>query len=243
MKTPDCVKLFCTVCLMTCLLFNLDAQRKDVMMTNSQKIEIEAYKDIEGTPYYFAEWQQGKVYGVGEAAEKAEDYLLNFNGLTKSVEIRKDGRFVALDESYYSKVTVDAAIDGELKTITFKTQLHPTYKNRFMKVVFEGTDFEVIQDYQTRLGNREKQGYGGTKNIQVFKENATFYLVQNKKAKAIKLKKKSVLSLFKDQKAALESFVKDNGLKLNKEKELVQFFSYYEQLTQPSSTVAVHEKH
>jgi len=66
-------------------------------------------------------------------------------------------------------------------------------------------------------------------------------LSSDKKAKELKLKKKSVLALFKNQEAALKSFVKDNGLKLNKEKELVQFLSYYEQLTHPKSTVVVRD--
>ena len=241
MKAPDCFKVFCTVCLITCLFFKLDAQRKDVMLTNSQKIEVEAYKDIEGTPYYFAEWQQGKVYGVGAEAEKADDYLLNFNGYTKSFEVRKDDRFIALDEKYYSKVTVETVVDGQLKTVTFKTNAHPIYKNRFMKVVFEGTDFEVVQDYQVRLDSREKQAYAGNEKVQAFNKNTTFYLIKNKQAKAIKLKKKTILGLFKDQEAALKSFVKSNGLKLNHEAELVQFLSYYEQLAHPSSTVAVRD--
>ncbi|MFK7983540.1 MAG: hypothetical protein AB8G86_26415 [Saprospiraceae bacterium] len=55
MKTPDFFRLFCTVCLITCLFFTVDAQRKDVLLTNSQAFEVEAYKDIDGTPYYFAE--------------------------------------------------------------------------------------------------------------------------------------------------------------------------------------------
>lgn len=238
MKAPNCFRLLCTICLVTCLFFTLDAQRKDVLMTNSHTFEVEAYKDIEGTPYYFAKWHQGKVYGVGDEAQIADEYLLNFNGYTKSFEVRKDDRFIALDEKFYSKITVETEVDGKLQTLTFKTQAHPIYKNRFMKVVFEGTEFEVIQDYQVRLGNREKQGYAGNESTQAFNKNDTYYIVRNKKAKAIKLKKKAVLGLFKDQEAALKSFVKDNGLKLNKEAELVQFLSYYEQLTHPKSTVA-----
>ena len=241
MKTPDFFRLLCTVCLITCLFFTVDAQRKDVLLTNSQAFEVEAYKDIDGTPYYFAEWHEGKVYGVGEEADTPDTYLLNFNGYTKNLEVRKKDRFIALDEKHYSKVVIETEENGELKTTTFKTNAHPIYKTRFMKVVFEGTDFSVIQDYQVRLGNREKQGYAGTEKTQVFNKNADYYLVKGKKAKAVKLKKKTVLGLFKDQEAALKSFVKDNGLKLNNETELVQFLSYYEQLAHPGSTVAVHE--
>lgn len=242
MKAPNCFRLLCTLCLITCLFFTVDAQRKDVLMTNSQAFEVEAYKDIDGTPYYFAEWHKGKVYGVEAEAEIADEYLLNFNGYTKSFEVRKDNRFIALDEKFYSKVTVETAIDGKPQTLTFKTQAHPIYKNRFMKVVFEGTEFEVIQDYQVLLASREKQAYAGNQTTQTFSKNDRYYIVRNKKAKEIKLKKKSILGLFKDQEAALKKFVKDNGLKLSKEKELVQFLSYYEQLTHPKSMVAARDK-
>lgn len=241
MKAPNCFKLLCTLCLITCLFFTVDAQRKDVLMTNSQAFEVEAYKDIDGTPYFFEEWHQGKVYGVGAEAEIADDYVLNFNGYTKSFEVRKDGRFIALDEKFYSKITVETKVDGQPKMLTFKTQAHPIYKNRFMKVVFEGTEFEVIQDYQIRLVDREKQGYSGTEKTQTFNKNDTYYIVRNKKAKELKLKKKAILALFKDQEAALKDYVKDNGLKLNNEVELVQFLSYYEQLTHPKSTVAARD--
>jgi len=210
-------------------------------MTNSQAFEVEAYKDIDGTPYYFAEWQQGKVYGTGDDAETPDVYLLNFNGYTKNVEVRKDDRFIALDEKHYSKVVVETKENGKLKTTTFKTNVHPIYKKRFMKVVFEGTDFSVIQDYQVRLGTREKQGYAGNQKTQTFNKNADYYLVKGKKAKEIKLKKKTIVGLFKDQEAALKSFVKDSGLKLNNETELVQFLIYYEHLVHPGSTVAVNE--
>ena len=38
-----------------------------------------------------------------------------------------------------------------------------------------------------------------------------------------------------------QALLKENDLKLNNETELVQFLSYYEQLTHPSSTVAANE--
>ncbi len=239
MKASDCKNLLFTFFLLTVLPFTNYAQQNDVLLTNSQAFEVEAYKDIDGTPYYFEKWQQGKVYSKDAQDKEEQLYFLNFNGYTKSFEVRKDNRFITLDEKFYNKIIIETEEDGKKKNLHFKTNAHPIYKNRFMKVVFEGTDFVVLQDFQKRLVEREKKSYdSGIIKIQEFGDNTSYYLVQNKKAKAFKLKKKAVLGVLKSQSGALKDYVKNNKLKLNKEIELVQILGYYEQLNHPNSTVA-----
>lgn len=239
MKASDCKTLLFSFFLLTVLPFSNYAQQSDVLLTNSQTFEVEAYKDIEGTPYYFDKWQQGKVSSKNSQDKEDQLYLLNFNGYTKSFEVRKDNKFITLDEKFYDKISIETVEQGEKKTLHFKTNAHPIYKNRFMKVVFEGTDFVVMQDFQKRLIEREKKSYdSGTVKIQEFGDNTTYYLVKGKKAKPFKLKKKAILGLLKSQGGALKDYVKNNKLKLNKESELVQILSYFEQLNHPNSTVA-----
>jgi len=239
MKASDCKTLLFTFFLLTVLPYANYAQESDVLLTNSQSFEVEAYKDIEGTPYYFEKWQQGKVASKDAHDKEEQLYLLNFNGYTKSFEVRKDNRFITLDEKFYDKITIETVEDGEKKTLHFKTNAHPIYKNRFMKVVFEGKDFVVFQDFQKRLIEREKKSYdSGTVKIQEFGDNTSYYLVKDKKAKAFKLKKKAILGLLKGQGGTLKDYVKNNKLKLNKESELIQVLSYYEELNHPKSTVA-----
>lgn len=239
MKASDCKILLFTFFLLTVLPFSNYAQETDVLLTNSQAFEVEAYKDIEGTPYYFEKWQQGKVFSKETKDKEEELYLLNFNGYTKSFEVRSDNRFITLDEKFYDKITIETEENGALKTLLFKTNVHPIYKSRFMKVVFEGTDFVVLQDFQKRLTEREKKSYtSGTVKAQVFSDNTSYYLVKDKKAKAFKLKKKAILSLLKSQGTALKDYVKEHKLKLNNESELVQIMSFFEQLNHPNSTVA-----
>lgn len=243
MKAPRNHRLLLPLILVLLIQFPSIAQTGDALLTNSQKFEIEAYKDIEGSPYYFEEWQLGKVYPkeLKSEEEKPEEYLINYNGYSKSFEIRKGERFITLDEQYYNKIEVQLMEDNELRNLVFKTNAHPTIQNRFMRVVFEGTAFEVVQDYQVRLSQREKQTYAKKEIVESFIKNPSYFLVQNNKAQTIKLKKKHILSLFKDQEAAIKKFAKKNGMKLNSEKDLISVLGYYESLTQPTSSLAAGE--
>ena len=241
MLTPRNHTLLFTVLLIAFLQMTAFSQRKDVLLTNSQSIEVEAYKDIDGSPYFFSKWQLGKVYGKQDNKENEEVYLLNYNGYTKSFEVRKDNNFITLDEKYYNKIVIETKEAGEKKTSIFQTNLHPIYSNRFMKMVFQGTGFYVIEDYQVRLGKREQKAYATNQSSQFFTVSPNYYLVKNKKAKPIKLKKKHLLSLFKEEAAALKSFVKSNRLKMNNEEDLVLFLGYYEQLSNPKSTIAANK--
>ena len=240
MKAPRNHRLLFPFLLVTLIQLSSFAQTGDALLTNSQTFEIDAYKDIQGSPYYFAEWQIGKVYpkNLTEKDNKIEDYLLNFNGYSKSFEIRKDHRFIALDEQYYDKIEIQHMEGDQQKTVVFKTNAHPKMNNRFMRIVFKGSNFEVVQDYQVRLSQREKEVYAKKEIVESFTKSPNYYLVKNNKAQSIKLKKKQLLGLFKDQEAAIKKFAKKNRLKLNSEKDLIAILGYYESLTQAKSTLA-----
>ncbi len=240
MKAPRNHRLFFPFLLVTLIQLSSFAQTGDALLTNSQAFEIDAYKDIQGSPYYFTEWQIGKVYpkNLTEKDSKIEEYLINFNGYSKSFEIRKGQRFITLDEQYYDKIEIQLMDGDQLKTIVFKTNIHPEMNNRFMRVVFEGNNFEVVQDYQVRLSEREKQTYAKKEIVQSFTKSPNYYLVKNNKAQSVRLKKKHLLGLFKDQESAIKKFAKKNGMKLNSEKDLISLLNYYENLVYPKSTLA-----
>jgi len=241
MSTFKNFQLLATLFLLTVLHFSASAQEADVLLTNSATFEVDQYKDIDGSPYLFEKWQLGKVIGK-KGGEKAEvEHLLNFNGYTKSFEVRKDQQFITLDEKYYGEIRVAAASGDATKTQVFKTNVHPIYKNRFMKVVFEGTDFVVLHDFQQRLTEREVQAYAGNKKVQEFSDNSSYHVIRGKKAKAFKTKKKSLLAAFKDQEGALKNYLKKNKLKIDTEAQLIAFLRYYEGLNHPESPLALQE--
>ncbi len=77
----------------------------------------------------------------------------------------------------------------------------------------------------------EKERYAGNIEVQEFVKRPMYFLVQNGQAHMFRLKKKNVLAVLKDQKKAMESYLKKNRFKLNQEINLVKVLAHYEELT------------
>ena len=201
------------------------AQRNDLLLTNSQSIADNPYEGIERSPFYFEHWQKGKIYPKSEE-EPIEEVLLNYNGYTKNFEIKKGSRYIVLDEQWYKKVE----ITQENYLITFELGILSKYNNRFARALFTGTSFRVVQDFHVSLTTREKQVYGKVNEVQSFNAHRNYYFLKDGKSKPLKLKKKSILSFFPTHKKGLESYAKKHRLQWNKERDLVDLFTYYEEL-------------
>ena len=124
------------------------AQRNDVMLTNSQSIDNNPYEGVEGSPFYFDNWQKGKIYPKSNK-EAIQEVILNFNGYTQSFEIKKGNRFIALDEQWYEKVEIGTAAD----LITFQIGLLSSDNKHFTRAVFVGNSFHLVQDFNVN-GNQ-----------------------------------------------------------------------------------------
>lgn len=207
----------------------INAQRNDVMLTNSQSLDDNLYEGVEGSPFYFKTWQKGTIYPITDN-EPVQEVLLNFNGYTRNFEIKKENRYIALDEKYYDKV----AINNKKKSLVFETGLLPKRKAQFVKVVYQGTDFHVLQDFHVSLVTREQKRYAGDIEIQEFVKRPTYHFVENGKSKLLKLKKKNILGLFPTHQSSLGNYAKQHRLKLNSENDLVTLLTYYEELTKPN---------
>lgn len=237
MKTPRNYSLLFSFLFITLFQFSALGQDKDVLMVNSQSIDEERYPDIEGSPYLYDEWQAGTVYAAAEGEKPLEGYLLNYNGYTKSFEIRKGDRFITLNEKFHNRIVLDLEENGEKKMVEFKTTGHPTIKNRFQKVVYEGADFHVLQDFMITISNREITTYAKKETKQSFAKKPIYYLVKNGKSKLFRLKKKDILGLFDKHASNLKSIAKKQKMKLNSEADLVRFIGFYEDFNNATTQV------
>jgi len=220
MKTLNFISiLFCLS-----LTFSAFTQRNDVLLTNSQALSENRYKDIEGTPFLFKDWQLSIIHPRNETAP-FEEVLLNYNIHTKSFEIKKGNQYIALDERWYHKVQV---LTSSKEAWIFETGLLAKKKQLFNRLIHQGKDYRIVEVFHTRIVTTEKERYAETIEIQSFDNKSNYYFMQDGKSKLIKLKKKNILALFPEHKSILEKYAKNQRLKFNKANDLIKILTDYD---------------
>ena len=130
--------------------------------------------------------------------------MLNYNGYTRSFEVKKDNRYIALDENWYNRVEINNKKQGKL---IFETNLIPKQAKQFAQLIYQGTDFYILQDFHVSLVKTEKVRYAGNIEVQEFATKRMYYFVTNGKVTYFKLKKKSILGLLPQFKPEMEQFL------------------------------------
>ena len=202
------------------------AQRADLLLVNSQKIETAIYKGIEGSPYMFKTWQLGEIRNTQEGNAPIKNVQLNYNGFTQSFEVKKGNQFIALDEKWYPKVTLISKKKGEIHPLNFESGLHPKREKHFFRMVFQGETFYVIEDFKVHIIDRVKQEYGKQKKIRKFAGSNQYYFIAGEKATPFKLKMKSILKTLNPSKA-IEQFKNNNKLSWDTETNLLILLEVY----------------
>ena len=210
--------------LIMCFSTLLFSQKNDLLFTNSQLIDEDRYKEMDYSPYLFKEWVHGNITAKSNTEEAIENVLLNYNGYTKSFEVRKDNRFIELEGSYYSTIAIPT------EDMVFKLGMHPTLQDRFMRIVYEGKSIAIVQDFVVSLQKREKKLYGKVNIVSEFIKRPMYYVIRDNKATVLKLKKKTIMPLL-DNNKQVAAYIKKEGLKMKSEEDLVQVLRVYEKDT------------
>ena len=218
----SCCLLLCIFSMLT--FSSLVAQETSVLMTNSRKVDKKRYKDVKRSPYLFKEWRKGKIISVD--AEAIEGVLLNFNGETKGFEIKKGDSFIELDPKWYIRVLVATETPDEY--LTFQKNFLPPLTNEFTRVVYKGANFRVVEHFISKIEVKVINNVGKKEEIKRFYSKRNYYLIKDKKATLLKLKKKSLFALL-GHKSELDSFSKKEKLKLSSEADLIKLFTFYEE--------------
>ena len=214
------------IILLFSVLFSLDfyemkAQSEDILLTNSKKIDKNRYRDIKGSPYFFEDWQKGKV--ISAEAEAIENVMLNYNGYTKGFEIKMNDRFIELDEKWYVRVIVE----GAEEEIIFQRNFLPPFNGKFSRQVYKGKDITVLQEFNIKIAKKTINNVGKKVEFQRFIPVEQYYLIEGQKAKYFKLKKKNILAELGNS-TKLEAFIKKEKMKLDSEADLKKLLTFYE---------------
>lgn len=200
----------------------LVGQEKEVLLTNSKKIDTNRYKGILDSPYLFDEWLPGTI--ISQDADQIEANSFNYNAYTNTFEIQEGDRFIELDPAWYLRVILTPQ---DQKPIIYQKAFHPSFKGVFMQLLYDG-EGQLFKQVEVNISKKTFQDVGKTREVERFVKRTTYHWIKNGTLKSFKLNKKQILKTLQNKKV-LESFIKRHKLKLNKEEQLIQLMSFFDE--------------
>ncbi len=209
--------------LLACL--DLAVAQRVLGMTHARPWPADRYADTDGSPWLFDQWLPAIIYdGVGAA------YLvdsLNLNGLTPAVEVRKDGRYIELDERAYPRIRV---VRAPADTVELRALALPSRQWRYLVLRYAGLRLQLFEEFLVSRDERRIETPGKTEYIRKFVQRRRFWLVrQGEKPVLLKSKKKELLRQLGPY-DALSAFAKKEKLNLKKPDDLVRLVAFAERL-------------
>lgn len=211
----------------------LYGQSDEIKFENEKPIDPKRYGEIEGSPYYFDEFVVGKV--MRNDARIFDGVELNYNGYSKSFEVRKDGKMIELDGQAFLRVDVDIEDNpGYTDEIlnddfAFQRDMHPKFAREYLIVLYFQPSVVLLKKFEVTVAKHTVQNVGAAVDFERFNKKEIYYLKHPKGMDMLKVsKKKSAFQVFDD--ARVEVYAKDNKLKLDREQDLIQLVEYYASL-------------
>ncbi len=207
-------KLFLfTVCLfsVTCL------QAQFMSDVNGRPVLELKYTNIEGSPYLTDEWSVGFVKAPN--GKKYEFTRVRYDAYADELEYDQAGKHFRLG----SEITAFSCGDG-----TFQNGF-PAIENQtqrsFYQILFDGK-VKFLKRIAVRIYT-EKQ-YGSATELKKFMKEETYFLFKNNTISSFKKDKKTLFAVLGDKETLLDSFIKEQKLKLSKTEDVIKVLEKYE---------------
>ncbi len=186
------------------------------LRTDPKKVEVK------GTVYAFKDWGNiGSLHIDGKNHHLAD---VNFNMWTNTIESR-----VGKDSVYiFDLANVEYASINNRKFKSF--YFAKENKDKIFEVLYDGDEFTMLKGYEVGIKRGDPDPLMVKKVVNKYFTTKTYYIKDGNNFKAITLKKKSMLPLFKDKANVVGVFVKQNKLSFKKDKDLKKIFDYYNSL-------------
>lgn len=195
-----------------------------ISFVNALTIDPNVYDDIAGTPYLFDNWRTGKIISYLDTV--VVDLDINYNGYTKSFEIRKGNKFILLDEEYYQEVLIDNPDNPEYP-FHFTKYAPGDLSGQWTLVYDEGEKYSLYRTFIAGLTEDEIQDVGKTIKMRTFQNKRVYYLYSNGELTSLRIKKKNMRAVFGKN---FDVIVKKNKFKLDRHADMVQFMRQVNEL-------------
>lgn len=186
---------------------------------NGRPVKELIYTDIDGSPYLRDEWSVGLIRTKsGKSQQLAR---VRYDAYQDELEYDQAGKYFRLA----SEISEFSCIDGTFRNGYSEIDNHT--KNSFYQVLYDGKT-KVLKKIAVRV--IAEKPYGSATDVKRFLKEETLYLAINGELKAIKKDKKAILLVLIDKKDQLETFIKDQKLKLSNEDDILKVVEKYDTL-------------
>ncbi len=209
-----------TISLATIPFFS-QAQKAYSVLKSNRPVDPARYDEIKGSPYLYKDWQKAEI--VGSDGTILHDVYVNFNGLTRQLEMKKDGTVSEINVTSYLKVIVETD-NGQQ---TFFRGIHPQFGAELICLPYDGQQIKLIKEFTVRKQDTEIQSPMNPTVYEKFIPSSEYYLMVNGQLSPVKIKKKKIIEVL-GYKSEIERYLKQAGMSLNNEQNLVKLLSFVE---------------
>lgn len=220
------MRILCILAVLVGCLEPAVAQRV-LGMSHARLWPADRYADTDGTPWLFDRWLPAIIYD-GAGATYVVDSL-NLNGLTPAVEVRKDGRYIELDERAYPRIQV---VRAPADTVELRALALPSGQVRYLLLRYAGSRLQLFEELLVSRDERRIETPGKTEHIRRFVHRQRYWLVRPGEAPVLLKSKKKELLAQLGPAAELSAFAKKEKLNPKKVDDLVRLVAFAERLSQ-----------
>lgn len=181
-----------------------------------------------GSPYLSNDFLNGRI--MLNKRSQSEIAPLRYNMEINQLEFLRDEEIFVVD----SKNIHGFKLINEQKNVVFRNGFKSNAKsinsNTLLRVVYDGKT-KLVVHYKAKL-IRDVATYGSATKENRYTVSKTYYLaLKNKKLREINSFEKDLFKILKDHQRELEQYAQKNSLEFDKEKELIDFLKYYDEIS------------
>ena len=183
------------------------------------------------SPYFFDQFVIGTV--ISTKINIYKDLELNYNGQTKTFDVKRGEKILELDPKAYLRVDIDPKLNPGLeekfggKKIIFQRGLHEKLEEDFAQIVYGSPRTILLKKYLALLPKKKFVSVGSPDDLRHFFMTSNYYILKEGELINILLKEKSILKAL-DNSKELRSYAEEQKIDFSSEHDLIKLIMFYE---------------
>jgi hypothetical protein len=203
-------------------LLDINAFSSDVRVSKLELLE-NITEQFDGSPFLCEKWSEGKViFKDGQSV----NYQMHYNVYAQQFWLKKDEKDIKMlkIDGNVNKIQLQ---DKQFQLVGYK--LDNEIKSSIMELMVD-KEHRLFKQHNCKFiqGDQNVNSYSGPQKSK-FSQSQKYFYAMGEEIHPLPTKKKAFFKCFGDDSQKIAAFCKKNKLKLNRDKDLVKIFNFYNQ--------------